>query len=717
MIDYQFILSHGGNEYTLTTDPDGWEEITINLNRDSRWHGVFKEISLDLGFWCNGGGYEFINSIYESNGADAEILLTISYCDTVFFTGLLALNSIIRKHSIINVPVDNYDVGVLIKRRFETPINLEQATTLDGGTVNNYTYGNYDVGMHSRTIFLQSELRQDDPFTRQTTQAITFGIQYGAWINHGILSTLNDLSTIQDNPVIVDFRTGGSFLRSDSNIEPFFTANDPIVQYPLVVDLSWDISGVYTDTMATPQTRGFNVAGQWILQLHYGQDLATGTQIQLAATGTYASNDPTITRPFSGSGSQQITLEVGDRIWLAWGITGGNYLLTTGSGTFDIDFSWAYDSAFVKLETNSQFEETETKAWAIHELFARLTHSITNIPISFFSRYFGRTNSQPTTYPTTGDGGLTAITNGLKLRGYTDERSAIAVSMQDLMESVDSLHCVGWGVENNKMVVETIDYFYSDNVIAQFDFVPEVEMRIFKDAYYNEVEIGYEKWETEDVNGIEEPNSIHTYSIPNTQLKNKYVRLSPYIGGSYAIETTRRRRGSTRDWKYDNDNFILALKPVLTECEKDENFDSVTNLLEPSTTYNLRYSPARNLVRHLKAVVGALFRKPTAEVRFQEGEGNIEMTSRELDNRNGYFNNQLLTENQDFIAGQSLWIPEVYSFEFVVEFTQFMQIANDPYGKIGFSETDTDHKYGYILTMEYDLKHSLAKFELLRAND
>ena len=721
-MDYQFTLLYNGNRTVLTRDPEGWEDIALTLTRDEQWHGISQEVSLDLGFWCDGGGFEIINAEYETNGADVEIILEVLYCGELVFNGILQLNSLIRRHNAINVPVDNFDVGVKIRRRIETPINLEQPTTLDGGNVNNYTYGGYDVNMHSRTIYLKSQLQQLDPFTRATTQPITLGLQYGAWINHGILATNGDLSTLTDNPSVVDFRNGGSFLRSASNIQEFFTNNDPIVSFPVTLDLSWDFSGVYSDIISSPQSRQLN--GNWILQLHYGSDLGTGSQLTLAQVNGYVTSNGTYTALFVGSGATTITLEAGDRIWLAWAITGGNYLLTTGGGTFDVEFKWVYQSFRLTLETNSNFEETTTKAWAIHELFSRLTHATSNEPSSFRSNYFGRTNSQPFSYPVTGCGGYTAITNGLKLRQYEDERSAIIVSIQDLLDSMDSLHGIGWGVLNNKMIVEPIEYFYQSNVLKKLDFVPSFEMRIAQDKYVNEIEIGYEKWETEDVNGLEEPNSIHSYSLPKVQRKNRIDKISPYIGGSYAIETTRRRPQSiftTFDWKFDTDNFILALKHNVNElnvCEKDENFSNVTNLLEPDTTYNLRYSPARNLLRQLKAFTGGLFRKPLEDVRFQSGEGNITLEATELTNCLGNFDGALLIENQDFVSGDfaPYWIPEVYTFEYVLSFSEFVNIRNSPYGLISFSETDTAHIYGYILNLEFNLKTGAANFELLRAN-
>ena len=726
-MDYQFALLYNGNRTELTRDPDGWEDIALTLTRDEQWHGIIQEASVDLGFWCDGGGYEIINAQYETNGADVEIILEVLYCGELVFNGLLQLNSLIRNRYVLNVPVDSFDVGVKVRRRIETPINLEQATTLDGSNVNPYTLGGYDLNMHSRTIYLKSQLQQLDPFTRETTNDFFVSASYLGWLTHAYLQTNGDLSTMTDNISTYNIVQGSAPLE-DSGIQPFYTANDPIVEYPLSIDVSWDFSGTFTDFMPAPQTpQDRGIAGVFGLVLGWGQTLDNLTNAITLDSFSYSDNARTITELFSGSGSTVLSLNAGDRVWLYWGLfNGSGYSLSTGvSGlAYVINWKWVYDNFRITFESNTGFSESTTKAWGIHELFSRLTHATSNEPSSFRSNYFGRTNSQPVSYPVTGCGGYTAITNGLKLRQYEDERSAIIVSMQDLLLSMDALHGIGWGVLNNKVIVEPIEYFYQPTVMATLDNVPSFQMRIAQDKYVNEVVIGYEKWETEDVNGIEEPNSIHSYSLPKVQRKNRIDKLSPYIGGSYAIETTRRRPVNvfnTLDWKFDNDNFVLALKHDVNQlnvCEKDENFSNVANLLEPDTTYNLRYSPARNLIRQLKAFTGGLFRKPLEDVRFQSGEGNITLEATELTNCLGNFEGVLLIENQDFVSGEfaPYWIPEIYSFEYPLTFTQFRAIRNAPYGVIGFSETDTNHVYGYIVNLEFNLKTSIASFELLRAN-
>ena len=86
-MDYQFTLLYNGNRTVLTRDPEGWEDIALTLTRDENWHGISQEVSVDLGFWCDGGGFEIIDAEYETNGADVEIILEVLYCGQLVFNG------------------------------------------------------------------------------------------------------------------------------------------------------------------------------------------------------------------------------------------------------------------------------------------------------------------------------------------------------------------------------------------------------------------------------------------------------------------------------------------------------------------------------------------------------------------------------------------------------------------------------------------------------
>ena len=63
-----------------------------------------------------------------------------------------------------------------------------------------------------------------------------------------------------------------------------------------------------------------------------------------------------------------------------------------------------------------------------------------------------------------------------------------------------------------------------------------------------------------------------------------------------------------------------------------------------------------------------------------------------------------------------LWLPEVYRFQYPITYQQFKQIRANPNGFVTFYKFSNDVKFGFILSMDYELKTGLTKFELLRMN-
>jgi hypothetical protein len=148
----------------------------------------------------------------------------------------------------------------------------------------------------------------------------------------------------------------------------------------------------------------------------------------------------------------------------------------------------------------------------------------------------------------------------------------------------------------------------------------------------------------------------------------------------YSLELTRRKGVSTYDSDYDKDNFIVCTgrgvdgsgdPNELNVAEKDENFDSITNVLSPETAYNLRISPGRNALRHVKTISGSIQKFTSRPIRFTYGEGNYTMVSnmKSYEVCDGNYNNQEFSEGQDIIwddpnvDATPIWIPEYIDFE------------------------------------------------------
>ena len=75
--------------------------------------------------------------------------------------------------------------------------------------------------------------------------------------------------------------------------------------------------------------------------------------------------------------------------------------------------------SYIRLTFNSQFKSTPARVYMVNEALSRMAEIITNDNFRVYSDYFGRTDAEPYTSILDGEAGLTAITNGILIRGYT----------------------------------------------------------------------------------------------------------------------------------------------------------------------------------------------------------------------------------------------------------------------------------------------------------
>jgi hypothetical protein len=261
------------------------------------------------------------------------------------------------------------------------------------------------------------------------------------------------------------------------------------------------------------------------------------------------------------------------------------------------------------------------------------------------------------------------------------------------------------------------------------DFPDKISREIEKELIINFIEVGYNTWQPEDINGLDEFATVHQYSLPMKTIGEKYIIKSSIIASGSIIEVTRRKQFDstlTTDTKFDNDVFIIALNhsnPAI--CEKNENFDQVNNLLSPETAYNLRLSPARNLLRHGNVINSSLLAKVGASYHFTYGEGNFIMESelKVSDTCPGNFNNDLLKENQNILWAYAnvpevdpFWTLNAFVFKYPLSFSSFKNIRDNRNLAIPFTDIYGADKLGYIDELDYDINECLVSLRLREAN-
>ena len=178
------------------------------------------------------------------------------------------------------------------------------------------------------------------------------------------------------------------------------------------------------------------------------------------------------------------------------------------------------------------------------DLGERLLHIIT-----------GQKNALNSNLLEDGDASLMGFTHGHWVRGFdrlplADENNEnkyapFSTSFKDFFENLVTTYNVGVGVEKKgfkeRVVIEKLDYFYTNKVTIKLpNRVKNLKVSIAKEFYYSSLNIGYTKgWENEEAMGLDEYNTQSGFATCIGGIKNKYSKVSKYIGAVYSREFSR----------------------------------------------------------------------------------------------------------------------------------------------------------------------------------
>jgi hypothetical protein len=263
--------------------------------------------------------------------------------------------------------------------------------------------------------------------------------------------------------------------------------------------------------------------------------------------------------------------------------------------------------------------------------------------------------------------------------------------------------------------VEPWSYWYTSEVVL--DLTPlgplAVTTKVSTEDYYQVVEMGYQQWQAEQVNGLEEFNSTRQWTTPLKAVKNTYSQSSKVATAGMLIEATRRQRydaTATTDDSRDATNFLISLvrDGAGYTTERDQRLLTSTGLFSPSTAYNLAYSPGR-MLRHHGGIVRAGL-QPAGTIRFTSGTGNTSMTS-QLQGEPA-----VVAEGGD-VAVTDLpapaWQPLEYSFEAPVSREQLRTLLARPRGRVRLLDDTGAPLEGWILDFKHASKAQTGSFTLL----
>lgn len=446
-----------------------------------------------------------------------------------------------------------------------------------------------------------------------------------------------------------------------------------------------------------------------------------------------------------------INLEVGDelRIFVHCKVLGRWLRPDFGACICAFFYGCLTEVCCLKIIYDSQvtYSDTQIVGIAVNEAFGRITHSITENAVSFYSDYFGRTNGAPLATVADGCASRLFLTNGLNIRrfptdaltlpgldacGYQGPQTVQAnffCSLETLFDNLDCVYHLGAAVlplgNNIVFRVEPAEWFYRDEMILEIDDLDEFESdfsrKVRQDLYFGAYEGGYARWESETINGLFEFNAPRTWRTPLLTVGNRLTRVCDFVASGYTWELTRRKpfnETGAADDTYDHEIFLL--------CTENITFDGVfyqttpeigvgpvaDEILFPTECYNFRISPRANATRRLNAVGAGAFPAYTYPffLFYNDGAGNARAQG--SDPPAGLCNLPERREDAPVALSEArtpvFFVPEEVNFRYPIPFATYRALAANPYGTIRVNNEDF-----YLLELRF-VPDNESEFRLLK---
>lgn len=647
MEQWQFILNPSGENLEIE-EPEGWSDLEISLVRDKIYHGVSIAFS-NQALVFDSEGAQIIKTAYELSGIDAEVIFRVRFlCDGEqqyqedFTIDFGSYKEVCGEACAVSASIEQISCFQQFNGNFDKKVDLDALKTFDGTTDTSVAeWLRHEITLPGKTIQGEDKANMGDP-AEQLTEVVS--AQPG-WVEQ--VGLIGYLAPALPNTVSSGFGTfltwsypaffaGGYDDRIENSDFPC-TVNTSEIAGQLLCDinnvhLSFRLKGRATiapefidpfqftlTTKIWKVAAGADINNPASWSILYERQLVSITQLDAFE----------FTKTFDQQASFDVTLVQGDLIYFSVAVRNGTFYVT--------DFTFVQDTeCFFDVVANTVCAPSEAKVYGIYEVMNKVVELITDKCLKVRSNYFGRTDSEPDSYDSDGCGGLRVLTTGLYLRKA--EKPTFFLSMRELMEALRSIDNIGFAVETaldqtNQIRVESVDDFYRDTELLRMDNVAEVTKTVKTEEIFGIIKNGYEKWQPQSVNGLDEFNSTREW---RTTVKNSNQTLdltAKFVAAGYLIELARREsfaETNKADTGYDNNTFIICMRrdPVYYAegmVVEQGGIANPQNLIDPSTVYNFRISPFRNLMRWFKSIA-ASFRDYTltgSKLKFSAGDGNI----------------------------------------------------------------------------------------------
>jgi hypothetical protein len=684
--------SEGFGRLVLEYAPDGWSEAKVSIKRSPTFSGLFRSFNTSLKFVKDGKDY--IQNVYETKGTEWKINIGIYQYNPIpvdkyllFFAGLIDLSTYKIDETTIEVTINESSLARKLMSRDDIKISLGRNDSIEGKAIN--AINPTSIYLHQREL-LSSAVFQLNPEVATVRAQFNNVGESDKGFALPIMMVTNDIPNVV-SPYETKINEQGSW---------FWGASGRATG---ALSITIKIKG----TMGIVPTDAANVRHFISVRLYTDTSLTAWSDTEIWS--------------YDGELEPGRAVDINQEVGI-FNVTDDNVIALVASmnprGAAAVYSS--YTSTFTEIAVNVAetifVDGSYADGYKMHEVGQKICEVIADEKGVFKSDFYGRTDIG---YPVNGEGSQASYHSGKQIRGFSDSP---VLSLMDFYKSEDSIYGMGLGIEYNAvgypiLRMEKKQHFYSGDVILTIHSATEVVKEVAREWIFNEVEVGYEKAEYEEVNGLEEYNNKFTFSTIIQNIKNKLNLISKVRADGYGIEFARRKSKAafpTEDTQYDNDVFKIILNG--NSSAKAENFDIVENIFSANTAYNLDITPGRMLRNNGAFIRAGIEKYLDDKVKFQSAEQKANLKSQRI-------GQSAITENEDIdpsTLAAPLWIPEIYSFKSVLTREQLAIISKKPNGIVKFSPQSASktqaYYYGWILEVDGEIDGQESEWKLLRVN-
>jgi hypothetical protein len=700
-MDYKFHLSYNGIR-TEIEEPVDWDDIETTLKRE-KVHGVAFEVALGgLGFY--GVAKQIILSAISKSGLNANIIFEAEWrCVTNkyenFYTGRLSVvNGFDFSDDVVSCVVEPIDAIVLFNNRIDQKVDVlsdksiggvtidkakEYAIKINGQQLRYATKGVVDVGGWAYNDLLTAAVDSEVEYGDGTSSR--HGFIYPLWNNtstdlgnlsssigydkDGSAVTFNVIGQLFDNPNIKLF---GNRVKVKYRVKGRLTGN--FVSSPNgIVEFREGWGYNYDTTVPVPDSLFKIAAGA--IDFSNGIEFDKAREFYVTPGNT---NTPTIRlaifysirNPYDGL----INIEFDEESF--------------------VEFTCVTDLINGKDESEKDIKHSFAKGIYTIDALRAITAMITDRKLGFASNLSADALVSNMLFSTG-----KYIRNG---RNADSSIPPIQTSFKELYNALDSVACLGLGMDKGSIVVNPWRYFYQSSKSVDLGDVNSIKRTIDNDMIASAIKIGYAKYSTEGQSGAEDPFTDRDYVTSLESGKNALEKVCKYIASGYVVEECRRVaiKADNNGYKYDEDLFFLVCKPSVTETAPALSYSGASG----NTLINSAITPFKNAKRWAPfcAIVKLGSTSDKRILTFTAGTGNTQAVVEGLSE-----SGNLDLDDIEVLDAAVLPSPYLDSFDAPLSKLEYETIKANPYASVGYGGM-----VGWIKSLKYKMSKGEASFQV-----